>query len=553
MSGDLDQGNQSPPPPSAAADAKTSDGTIAANLDPVALAKKKEREAAKKAAAEEKKAKFEAKKAAQAAMQQAAKSKEKKEIKKEKLAGDEEEEFINTTPAGKKKDMTAPFAAKYNPIAVESAWYSWWEKKGFFQPKDLVPGDGTAEREQEETFVISIPPPNVTGSLHLGHALTSAIQDTLTRWSRMRGKTALYIPGCDHAGIATQIVVEKKLMRERNITRHDIGREEFVKEVWKWKEQFGDRIYQQFRRLGISVDWSRVQFTMDPTPSHAVSVAFIKLQEEGVIYRDNRLVNWCTKLKTAISNLEVENLELEGRTMLSVPDHDPKKKYEFGVIVSFAYKIDGSDEEIVVATTRVETMLGDTAIAVHPEDARYKALVGKFAVHPFNSRKIPIIADDYVEKDFGTGAVKITPAHDPNDYAMGKRHNLEFINIFTDDGKINDEGGIFQGLQRFDARVAVIAALKEKGLYKETKDNKMQLPICDRSKNIIESMMKPQWWVNCKDMATAAMDAVKKGDIEIIPKTSERDWFLWLEKNSGLVYFAPALVGPPCSCVLCAN
>ncbi|KAJ3069270.1 hypothetical protein HDU99_002981, partial [Rhizoclosmatium hyalinum] len=224
-------------------------------------------------------------------------------------------------------------------------------------------------------------------------------------------------------------------------------------------------------------------------------------------------------------------MELTGSTFLTVPDHDPKKKYEFGVIVSFAYKFEGSDEEIVVATTRLETMLGDTAIAVNPTDERYKSKVGKFVVHPFNGRKIPIIADDYVDKDFGTGAVKITPSHDQNDYAMGKRHNLPFINIFTDDGKVNEEGGdLFTGLQRFDARVAILEALKERGLYKETKPNPMQLPICTRSNNVVEPLMKPQWWVDCKDMAAKALEAVKSGELEIIPKTSEKDWFLWLEK-----------------------
>ncbi|ORY37912.1 valyl-tRNA synthetase [Rhizoclosmatium globosum] len=422
--------------------------------------------------------------------------------------------------------MTVPFAAAYNPVQVEAAWYSWWEKSGFFKP-ELING----EPRPEGTFVISIPPPNVTGSLHLGHALTNSIQDTLTRWNRMLGKTTLYVPGCDHAGIATQIVVEKKLMKERNLTRHDLGREVFVKEIWKWKNEYGDKIYNQIRRLGTSVDWDRAAFTMDPGPSAAVTEAFVRLHEEGVIYRENRLVNWCTKLKTAISNLEVENMELTGSTFLTVPDHDPKKKYEFGVIVSFAYKFEGSDEEIVVATTRLETMLGDTAIAVNPTDERYKSKVGKFVVHPFNGRKIPIIADDYVDKDFGTGAVKITPSHDQNDYAMGKRHNLPFINIFTDDGKVNEEGGdLFTGLQRFDARVAILEALKERGLYKETKPNPMQLPICTRSNNVVEPLMKPQWWVDCKDMAAKALEAVKSGELEIIPKTSEKDWFLWLEK-----------------------
>jgi valyl-tRNA synthetase len=269
----------------------------------------------------------------------------------------------------------------------------------------------------------------------------------------MHGKSTLFVPGSDHAGIATQVVVEKKLMRERQLTRHDLGRDAFIEQVWKWKEQYGNRIYQQFRRLGSSNDWDRVAFTMDPKMCDAVNEAFVRLHEDGTIYRENRLVNWCTKLRTALSNLEVENKELEGRTLMSVPDHDPKKKYEFGVIVSFAYPIENSSEKIIVATTRLETMLGDSAIAVNPKDARYQHFVGKFAIHPFNNRRIPIIADDYVDAEFGTGAVKITPAHDFNDYAIGKRHNLEFINIFTDEGKVNENGFPFE-VNDFDDSLA---------------------------------------------------------------------------------------------------
>ncbi|KAJ3106634.1 hypothetical protein HDU97_005999 [Phlyctochytrium planicorne] len=494
-------------------------------LDAEAIAKAEKNKAKNEAARKEKMAKFEAKKAAQEAAKANAASKPKdKEKEKPAKVAVEEPEYVNTTPAGDKKDTSGELSAKYNPVAVESAWYDWWEKEGFFQPS-LTNG----KPNPAGTFVISIPPPNVTGSLHLGHAMTNSIQDTLTRWSRMQGKSTLYVPGCDHAGIATQVVVEKKLMKERGITRHDLGREAFIEEVWKWKEMYGSRIYSQIKRLGTSVDWTRVAFTMDANLSNAVVDAFVKLHDEGIIFRANRLVNWCTKLKTALSNLEVENMELEGRTLLSVPDHDPKKKYEFGVIISFAYKIENSNEEIIVATTRIETMLGDTAIAVHPADARYKHLVGKFAVHPFQDRRIPIIADDYVDKDFGTGCVKITPAHDPNDYAIGKRHNLEFINILTDDGKINENGAPFTGLQRFDAREAVLKALKERGFYKETKDNKMQIPICGRSGNVVEPLMKPQWWINCKDMAGDAMEAVNSGKLEIIPESSKRDWFLWLE------------------------
>ncbi|KAJ3188826.1 hypothetical protein HDU85_004540 [Gaertneriomyces sp. JEL0708] len=500
------------------------DSTTSLNGDGAAKSKNAEKNEAKRLA---KLAKFEAKKAAQAAKEAEESKDGKKKEKKEKPKPKESEpepEYVNTTPSGEKKDLSGPFLPTYNPKAVESAWYDWWEKSGFFKPA-LV--DGKAR--PEGTFTIPIPPPNVTGALHLGHGLTNSIQDCLTRYHRMKGKTVLWVPGCDHAGIATQVVVEKKLMKERGITRHDLGRDNFIKEVFKWKDQFGGKIYGQLRRVGSSLDWDRVKFTMDPDMVKAVNEAFIRLHEEGIIYRDNRLVNWDTKLKTALSNLEVDSKKLTGRTLMTVPDHDPKKKYEFGVIISFAYPVENSAEEIVVATTRLETMLGDTAVAVHPNDSRYKHLHGKYVVHPFNNRRIPIIPDDYVDPEFGTGAVKITPSHDPNDYVVGKRNKLEFINIFTDDGKINETGAPFTGLQRFDAREAVLAALKEKGLYRGTADNEMVLPISERTGNIVEPLMKPQWWVNCQVLAPAAIDAVKSGQMKIIPEASDKEWFRWME------------------------
>eukprot|EP01100_Stratorugosa_tubuloviscum_P012307 TRINITY_DN57_c1_g1_i6.p1 TRINITY_DN57_c1_g1~~TRINITY_DN57_c1_g1_i6.p1 ORF type:complete len:1271 (-),score=628.85 TRINITY_DN57_c1_g1_i6:58-3870(-) len=430
-------------------------------------------------------------------------------------------EFINTTIAGEKKDLSQPMAASYDPPAVEAAWYEWWLKSGFFAPE--------INNEAREQFVIVIPPPNVTGSLHLGHALTNSIQDTLARWHRMNGRRVLWVPGTDHAGIATQAVVEKKLLREAKQTRHDLGREKFVEKVWEWKNAYGDQIINQLKRLGSSLDWNREVFTMDQKLSKAVCEAFIRLYNEKLIYRDTRLVNWCCKLKTAISDIEVDHLVLEGKTMLSIPGYGDNK-YEFGVLVLFAYKIVDSNEEIVVATTRIETMLGDTAIAVHPDDTRYKHLHGKFALHPFIDRKIPIIADaELVDMSFGTGAVKITPAHDPNDFKCGKKHKLEFITIFDDDGFINSNGGPFKGLKRFDARVKVIEELKAKGLYKETKDNQMTLALCSRSKDIIEPMLKPQWWVNCKGMAAQSVAAVREGELKIIPEQFKDTWYRWLE------------------------
>ncbi|KAI1795245.1 tRNA synthetases class I-domain-containing protein [Ganoderma leucocontextum] len=451
---------------------------------------------------------------------------ESKKAKKEKEAKEEEPEFVNTTPKGEKKDLSQPMSSGYNPIAVESAWYDWWDAQGFFAPQ-LTP-DGKIK--PEGVFVIPSPPPNVTGSLHIGHALTVAIQDCLVRWNRMLGKTTLFVPGFDHAGISTQSVVEKRLYKT-GMTRHDLGREAFVGKVWEWKEDYQARITNQLRRLGGSYDWDRVAFTMNESLSKAVIETFCRLHEEGTLYRANRLVNWCVRLNTTLSNLEVEQKQLDGRTLLNVPGYDIKEKFEFGVITSFAYPIEGSDEKIIVATTRPETMLGDTAIAVHPEDPRYKHLHGKFAKHPFVDRRIPIVTDDIaVDMAFGTGAVKITPAHDQNDYEVGQRHGLEFINVMNDDGTFNENAGErFRGVKRFHARVQVVQALKDAGLYVETKDNPMQIPICSKSGDVIEPILKPQWWVDCKPLAEKALERTRAGDLFIQPKSSESEWYRWLE------------------------
>ncbi|EIN04124.1 hypothetical protein PUNSTDRAFT_122965 [Punctularia strigosozonata HHB-11173 SS5] len=448
-----------------------------------------------------------------------------KKAKAEKAKKEEEPAFVNTTPKGEKKDTTQPMGSGYNPIAVEAAWYDWWEAQGFFTP--VVPDTPPAP---EDMFVIPAPPPNVTGSLHIGHALTTAIQDALVRWYRMRGKTTLFIPGFDHAGISTQSVVEKRLFKSSGRTRHDLGREKFLETVWEWKEDYQGRIANQLRRLGGSYDWTRSAFTMDEPRYRAVTENFCRLFEDGIIYRANRLVNWCVRLNTTLSNLEVDQKQLDGRTFLSVPGYDPKEKFEFGAITSFAYPIDGSDEKIIVATTRPETMLGDTAIAVHPADPRYTHLHGKFARHPFLDRRIPIITDDIVvDMAFGTGAVKITPAHDPNDYEVGIRHNLEFINIMNDDGTFNENAGRWAGVKRFHARVQVVQALKDAGLYVETKDNPMQIPICNKSGDIIEPIMKPQWWVNSKPLAEETLKRTRAGELTVQPKQTESDWYRWLE------------------------
>jgi len=351
----------------------------------------------------------------------------------------------------------------------------------------------------------------------------------------MLGHATLYVPGTDHAGIATQSVVEKMIMKQSGQTRHDLGREEFTKKVWEWKNEYGNRITTQLRSLGSSVDWSRERFTMDDMCSKAVVEAFNRFHEDGLLYRAERLGNWSCALKSAISDIEVDYIELEGRTFLEVKTHkgnksDPKGRYEFGVLTSFSYPIEDSDEKLVIATTRLETMLGDTAVAIHPEDPRYTHLHGKHVVHPFNGRRIPIILDaTLVDMAFGTGAVKITPAHDPNDYECGKRHNLEYITILTSEGAINNKGSQFEGLMRYDARIAIEEALKEKGLYVGKEPNKMRLGLCSRSGDILEPMITPQWYVNCSSMAKRATDAVRNGELKIVPDDHEKTWFQWLD------------------------
>ncbi|KAM4054837.1 tRNA synthetases class I (I, l, M and v) domain-containing protein [Hirsutella rhossiliensis] len=500
----------------------TDAGTAPAAGGPPKVKTEKELEKERKKA--EKAAKLEAKKsrAAQIAANPA-KEKKAKEKKEEEVIPD----YVEDTPAGEKKRIRPfddPNFKAYDPIAVESAWYEWWEKEGFFKPEFTADG----KVKDEGSFVIVHPPPNVTGSLHMGHALGDSLQDVMIRWSRMNGKTTLWVPGCDHAGISTQSVVENMLWRRQQKTRHDLGRTKFVETVWEWKEDYHKRINKVLKRMGGSFDWSREAFTMDANLSAAVAETFVQLHEEGIIYRANRLVNWCTKLNTALSNLEVVNKELPGRTLLDVPGYD--KKVEFGVIVHFKYPVEGSDETLEVATTRVETMLGDTGIAVHPNDSRYKHLVGKFATHPFiEDRKLPIVADEYVDMEFGTGAVKLTPAHDPNDFNLGQKHKLEFINILTDDGLMNDNAGPYRGQKRFDVRYAIQDALKERGLYVDKKDNPMTVPLCDKSKDIIEPIMKPQWWVRMKELAEPAMQVVRDGQVKIRPDAAERSYFRWLE------------------------
>lgn len=495
-------------------------------IDPEKLAKK----LAKQAEKEAKKAKALARKAAQESESQAvadgnskkAKAKAESDAKRAAEAAEIAAwvQSASSTLKGHKKDTSGEMPKSYAPIAVEAAWYDWWENSGYFKA-DI--------NSNAEPFVMVIPPPNVTGSLHIGHALTNAIEDTVIRWRRMCGYNTLWVPGTDHAGIATQTVVEKKLAREQGKTRHQLGREAFLEEVWKYVDEYGNKICNQLRRLGSSVDWERQAFTMDSNLSTAVKEAFVRLHDEGLVYRDNRLVNWCCRLKTAVSDIEVDYIDIPKRTRLNVPGYEDP--VEFGAITSFAYPLEDGSGEIVVATTRLETMFGDTAVAVHPDDERYKHLIGKAVVHPVNGRRIPIICDaELVDPAFGTGAVKITPAHDPNDFATGKRHNLEFINILDDEGKLNSNGtGEFAGMPRFVAREAVTEFLKQKGLYRGVEDNAMRLGLCSRSKDVIEPVLKPQWWVNCQGMAADACEAVRDGRLQIVPSDFEATWFRWME------------------------
>jgi valyl-tRNA synthetase len=388
-----------------------------------------------------------------------------------------------------KPDLTKP----YEPREVESRWYDHWEKNGVFEAHDDAPADQPA-------YVIPMPPPNVTGSLHMGHAQRCTLEDSLIRYHRMLGHNTLWQPGIDHAGIATQTVVERQLLREGK-TRHDLGREAFTQRVWKWKAESGGRIAMQQRMLGASPDWRRSKFTMDEDLSRGVTEAFVRLYEQGLMYRATRLINWCPECQTALSDLEVDNEEGAN-----------------GELFEFAYKVEGTGEEIIVATTRPETMLGDTAVAVHPEDARYTHLHGKMLVHPFVDRLVPVITDAIlVDPKFGTGAVKVTPAHDFNDFATGKRHGLVEINILNKDGTLNEEAGPFAGLDRKRARTAVKKALDEKGLARGAKPHTLTLPKCQRSGGVVEPMISTQWFLKMGGMAERALDAVHSGRVEIVP------------------------------------
>lgn len=519
-------------------------------------------------------------------------------------------EYEHETPAGEKKNISGAWPKAYNPSVIEKNWYDWWEAAGFFSPDTQK---NVRSKDPRCKFTLLIPPPNVTGSLHIGHALTNSIQDALVRWYRMMGYRTLYLPGLDHAGIATQSVVERDIMASEGKTRHDLGREQFLERAWAWKEQFGGRILSQLRLLGSSLDWSRSVFTMDPVRSKVHNESFVKLFNKGLIYRDSRLVNWDCSLQTAVSDVEVEYIDLKLPRQLSVRTHDSAKTYPFGYLWRFSYKVipnhltdkseadllsafqsgelkfackrctefystsvsplldgdvaeDGPSScalmsshqctdpsclftaaELVVATTRPETIIGDTAVAIHPNDSRYTELHGKYLFHPILlGKKVPIIQDDIlVDMEYGTGCVKVTPAHDPNDFECGRRNKLEFLQMLTDDGRIvrtieSTHNGItyrlparFAEVMRFDGRLEMLSYLKENALYRGRAPNPMAVGTCQRSGDILEPIIKPQWYLNCERMAQRALDAVYAPSSEaerllIVPEIHKDVWKTYL-------------------------
>ncbi|MFC1658723.1 valine--tRNA ligase [Candidatus Omnitrophota bacterium] len=391
---------------------------------------------------------------------------------------------------------------RFNPGQIEDKWYKFWEEQGYFR---------AAVKPDKKSFCIVIPPPNVTGILHMGHALNNTIQDILIRYHRMKGEESLWMPGTDHAGIATQNVVEKSIAKE-GLKRQDLGREKFLARVWQWREQYGSTIIHQLKKLGASCDWSRTRFTMDEGYSEAITEVFIRLYEKGLIYRGNYIVNWCPRCQTALSDEEAPHQEIEGNLYyLKYPFEDNPGKF------------------MVVATTRPETMLGDTAVAVNPKDSRYKKLVGRVLILPLINRRIKIIADDMVDKKFGTGAVKVTPAHDPNDYALGKKHNLQFLNIMLADGRLNENAGAYKGMDRFQARERVLEDLGQKGLIDKVQPHKLSAGHCYRCHTIIEPYLSRQWFVKMEPLARPAIEAVKKDRVKFHPKRWRKVYLNWME------------------------
>ena len=398
--------------------------------------------------------------------------------------------------------MAREIAKAYDPQQIEPRWAEFWVKEELFKANPAAETGG-------KIFSIVIPPPNVTGSLHIGHMLEHTEIDVLTRWHRMRGYNTLYLPGTDHAGISTQRVVVRALA-DQGVDYHALGREEFVKRVWQWKEERGGEIIQQMRQIGESCDWWREKFTLSPEMSRVVREVFVRLYEGGLIYRENRLVNWCPVCLTVLSDLEVNHEERQGH------------------LWHIKYPVAGTNEFLVVATTRPETMLGDTAVAVHPADERYKHLIGKKVALPLTAREIPVIADEMVDREFGTGAVKITPAHDPNDFEVGRRHGLPEIDVMTDDARMNTAAGAYAGMDRFAARKRIVEDLQAQGLLEKVNDHTLSISLCERSKTIVEPRASTQWFCKMKPLAEPAIAAVERGEIQIIPENRREEYFNWM-------------------------
>ncbi len=390
----------------------------------------------------------------------------------------------------------------FEPKAVEQKWYTFWEERKLFEP---------TFDPNKKPFCMVIPPPNVTGTLHMGHALNVTLQDIVARYKRMTGYDVLWVPGTDHAGIATQNVVERYILETEGKTRKEIGRERFIEKVWEWKEKHGNEIVNQLRRLGATCDWTRLRFTMDENFTRAVRKVFVKLYEEGLIYRANYLINWCPRCQTALSDLEVEHKETDG------------------YLYYIKYPLKGKRGHIVVATTRPETMLGDTAVAVNPKDERYKSLVGEKVILPLVGREIPIIEDPYVDMEFGTGALKITPAHDFNDFEIGKKHNLPSVKVIDEEGKMTEEAGPYAGLDRFEARKRIVKDLEGEGYLVKVENYRHSVGHCYRCQTVVEPCLSLQWFVKTKPLAERAIDAVRTGAIKLIPKNWEKTYFDWME------------------------
>jgi valyl-tRNA synthetase len=389
----------------------------------------------------------------------------------------------------------------YNSAEVEDKWYKLWEENKYFH---------AGVEKDKRPFTIVMPPPNVTGALHMGHAMDNTLQDILTRWRRMQGYNALWVPGTDHAGIATQAKVEEQLAKE-GVTKYDLGREKFLERVWEWKELYHGRIAKQLRMLGSSCDWDRERFTMDEGCSRAVLKVFVDLYRKGLIYQDNYIINWCTKCHTTISDIEVEHEEQAGH------------------FYHLRYPVKHSDEYVYLATTRPETMLGDTAVAVHPDDARYKHLIGKTVILPVIGREIPVIADDYVDPEFGTGVVKITPAHDPNDFEVGRRHNLPQVNVMNKDGTMNDEAGPYRGMDRYEYRRQIVKDLEEQGFLVKIEEHAHAVGQCYRCSTTVEPMVSKQWFVKMKPLAEPAIAAAKEGRVRFVPERFTKIYLNWME------------------------